>query len=93
MMLRKCIAMLLVIMVIAGSMVFPANATDRELITIDETEIVSKTANFSEDSDPSCGEIKQVSMNEIEAQASFTETIKNCSTIRSSNVLLNLNLV
>lgn len=84
--LRKCIAMLLVIMVIAGSMVFPANATDRESITIDETEIVSKTANFSEDSDPSCGEITQVSMNALEAQASFTETIKNCSTIKSSNL-------
>lgn len=84
--LKKCIAMLLVIMVIAGSMVFPANATDREPITIDETEIVSKTANFSEDSDPSCGEITQVSMNALEAQASFTETIKNCSTIKSSNL-------
>lgn len=83
---KKFIAMFLVVVMIAGSMVLPANATDREPITIEETESVSKTANFSEDSNPSCGEITQASMNAVEAQASFSETIKNGSTINSSDL-------
>ena len=83
---KKCIASLLAIVMIAGSMVLSSNATDRISFTTDEKEGVSKTANISEDCIDSFGEITQLSMNSVDAQASFTETIKNCATISSSDL-------
>ena len=73
-------------MLIAGSIALSVNATGREQITTEETESISKTANISEDCVDYCGEVTQRSMNAVEARSSFTETLKNCSTINSADL-------